>query len=216
MRTIKAYGDRLPENYLNEIVEALRDGKIIVYPTDTLYAFGCDALNNRAIEKICRLKGINPVKQRLSIVCADISQAAGFVKINNVAFDIMKANLPGPFTFILPASSTLPKVFKGRKEVGVRIPACNIAQSIAAALGNPLLSTSIGLNDDTVEDGLCSISADMLEAATMETIAPLHNEIAIAIAAGDDTGSPTPSAIISLLDPADPEILREGSLPLSF
>ncbi len=205
MRTIKVYGDEISEHYLDEIVDELRDGQVVIYPTDTLYAIGCDALNNKAIEHICRLKDIDPKKHPLAVCCSDLSQAARYAKISNVAFDIMRRNLPGPFTFILPASSTLPKVFKGRKEVGVRVPADNIARAIAESLGNPLLTTSIELPGD--------ISEDLSDIATIE-IADRYapGEISLMIDAGPRPM--TPSAVVSLLDPADPEILREGAVEL--
>ena len=135
MKSLKFYPTNINRRYIDETVSALRDGKLIIYPTDTLYAIGCDALNNRAIEKICRIKGINPAKQLLSIVCSDISQAAEYARIDNNAFRLMRSNLPGPFTFILPAATTLPKAFKGRHTVGVRIPDNDIARAIADALG---------------------------------------------------------------------------------
>ena len=136
------YPSSINERYLEQIVELLRRGGTVVYPTDTLYAIGCDALNNRAVERVCRIRDINPAKQRLSMVCDDISQASEFARIDNNAFRIIRDNTPGPFTFILPASTSLAKQFKGRKEVGVRIPANEIARRIARELGSPLLSAT--------------------------------------------------------------------------
>lgn len=205
MRTIKIYGDKPSASYLDEITEALRDGEIIIYPTDTLYAIGCDALNNRAVERICRLKDIDPKKHPLAVCCADLSQAARYAKISNMAFDIMRRNLPGPFTFILPAASALPRVFKGRKEVGVRVPDDGVARAIAEALGNPLLTTSIELPADVAED--------LSDIATIE-IAERHapGDISIMVDAGPRPLHP--SAVVSLLDASDPEILREGPADL--
>lgn len=122
MRIIKSYGSNPDSRTVAEAAEALRQGQIIIYPTDTLYAFGCDALNNKAIERLCRIKGIDPAKNLLSIVCSDISEAAEYARIDNASFRILRRCLPGAFTFILPASLKLPKVFKGRKSVGIRIP----------------------------------------------------------------------------------------------
>ena len=141
-------GTQLNDRNLDKAVRALADGEIIIYPTDTLYALGCDALNNRAVERLCRIKGINPDKQLLSVICADISEAAEYARIDNRAFKILKANLPGPFTFILPASTSLPKVFKGRKSVGVRVPDCEVALALARGLGHPVLSTSVEIDDE--------------------------------------------------------------------
>ncbi|MDE5922785.1 MAG: threonylcarbamoyl-AMP synthase, partial [Muribaculum sp.] len=139
---LKTYETSINERYIELATQAMQDGQLIVYPTDTLYAIGCDALNARAIERICRLKNINPQKVNLSIICWDISQAAEYVRIDNRAYRILRSCLPGPYTFILPAATTLPKIFKGRKVVGVRIPDNNIARRLAQSLGNPLLSAS--------------------------------------------------------------------------
>ncbi|MDE6437345.1 MAG: threonylcarbamoyl-AMP synthase, partial [Muribaculaceae bacterium] len=148
MKILKLYSDNPNQNYIDEAVEALRAGEIVIYPTDTLYALGCDALNNRAIERLCRLKGINPDKNLLSVVCDELSQVAEYARVDNRAFRLLKEYLPGPFTFVLPASTTLPKVFKGRKTVGVRIPDNNIARALARALGHPVLSSSVELEDE--------------------------------------------------------------------
>ena len=114
MKNYRMYATSVNERYIDEIADALRRGQVIIYPTDTLYAIGCDALNNRAVERVCQIKGINPAKQRLSMVCADISQASEFARIDNEAYRILRSNLPGPFTFILPASTRLSKAFNGR------------------------------------------------------------------------------------------------------
>ena len=128
---------------IDKIIGILREGGIIIYPTDTVYAMGCDALNVRAVEKICRIKGINPQKNRLSIICPNLSNISEYAKVNNTIFKLMKRNLPGPFTFILNATNNLPKIYKNRKEVGIRIPNNNITLTLAGELGNPLLTTSV-------------------------------------------------------------------------
>ncbi len=148
MKVCKIYGDNIDEKTLAEVANALKSGAIIIYPTDTLYAFGCDALNNNAISKICKLKGINPDKQFLSIVCENISMAAEYARFGNNEFRSLKENTPGPFTFIFPSSSSLPKVFKGRKTVGIRIPDNKIATTLAKILGNPIMSTTIKSEDE--------------------------------------------------------------------
>lgn len=134
MKSLRIYPNNINARYIDEAIEALEDGKLIIYPTDSLYAIGCDATNQRAIENVCRIKDIDPKRQHLAIMCADLSQAAKFARIDNKAYDIMRRNLPGAFTFILPASTTLPKAFKGRKEVGVRVPDDAVAQCLAATL----------------------------------------------------------------------------------
>lgn len=198
MKTFKMYASSINDRYVDEIVGMLRSGAIIIYPTDSLYAVGCDALNNRAVEQVCRLKGINPDKQRLAIVCSDISQASEYARIDNEAFRLMKGNLPGPFTFILPASSRLSKAFKGRREVGVRVPDNEIARHLASALGNPLLTTTIEW-DDADPDDLCQPSSISLHYA----------DTVDAVVDGGE-GHASPSAVVSLLDSSSPEILREG------
>lgn len=198
MKTYKMYASSINDRYVDEIVGMLRSGAIIIYPTDSLYAVGCDALNNRAVERVCRLKGINPDKQRLAIVCSDISQASEYARIDNEAFRLMKGNLPGPFTFILPASSRLSKAFKGRREVGVRVPDNEIARHLASALGNPLLTTTIEW-DDADPDDLCQPSSISLHYA----------DTVDAVVDGGE-GHASPSAVVSLLDSSSPEILREG------
>jgi tRNA threonylcarbamoyl adenosine modification protein (Sua5/YciO/YrdC/YwlC family) len=115
----------------------------VIYPTDTLYGIGCDALNIRAVEKICDMKGINPQKSNLSIICNDLSIISEYAKVSTPVFKLMKRNLPGPFTFILPTTSSLPKIYKQKKTVGIRVPDNNIIREIVAQLGNPVLSTSV-------------------------------------------------------------------------
>lgn len=136
---------------LLRITDLLRDGGLIIYPTDTRYAIGCHALKERAVERICRLKGIDPGKNRLAIICHDLSNISEYAKVSNAAFKVLKKNLPGPFTFILPTSSRLPKIYKNRKEVGIRVPDNNIARSLVAELGNPILTMSVHDEDEIIE-----------------------------------------------------------------
>ncbi len=195
------YPTSINERYIDQAVEELRRGAVIIYPTDTRYAIGCDALNNRAVEAVCRLKGINPDKQRLSMVCADISQASEYARIDNDAFRVMRTNLPGPFTFILPASTRLSKAFKGRKEVGTRVPDNAIARRLAETLGNPLLSTTANWED-----------ADPDDLANPEAIADRYGRESVITLMSDGGTAPADldSAVVSLLDSRSPEILRPG------
>ncbi|MDE5807370.1 MAG: threonylcarbamoyl-AMP synthase [Muribaculaceae bacterium] len=160
MKTIKIWSDSPSDRQLNEISEALAAGETMIFPTDTLYAIGCDALNVKAIEKICRLKGINPEKSNLSIICKDISMASEYCRIDDAGFRLLRDYTPGPFTFLFKASSSLPKAFKGRKVVGIRIPDNNTDREIASYLGHPVLTTSIeyedsdyGINPDLIAEG---------------------------------------------------------------
>ena len=149
---LKLYNDHPNPREIDKIVAILRDGGLIIYPTDTLYGIGCDALNVRAVEKICELKGINPQKSNLSIICNDLSFISEYAKVSTPAFKLMKKNLPGPFTFILPTTSSLPKIYKNKKTIGIRVPDNNIIREIVAQLGNPILNTSVktsDLGDDT-------------------------------------------------------------------
>ena len=148
---IKLYNENPNPREIEKIVSILHDGGTVIYPTDTLYAIGCDALNVRAVEKICDLKGINPEKSNLSIICNDLSIISEYAKVNNTTFKLMKRNLPGPFTFILPTTSSLPKIYKKKKTVGIRVPDNTIIREIVTQLGNPILSTSIKDKDDEIE-----------------------------------------------------------------
>ncbi len=196
---LSMYPTSINRMHIDCAVEALRRGEIIIYPTDTLYAFGCDALNLRAIERICKIKGINPRKTTLSVVCDSISQAAEYARIDNRAFDIIKRNTPGAFTFLLPAAPSLPRVFKDRRIVGVRIPANPIATELARALGNPLLSTSL---PDNPETGTAVMSADEAEL--------LYSSLASLIIDGGD-GNELASTVVDLTDSTAPEIVRQGA-----
>ena len=197
MKIFKMYTSNINDRFMDEVIDTLTDGGIVIYPTDTLYAIGCNALNNSAIERICKIKGINPQRTNLSIVCSDISQASQYARIDNRAYQLLRENLPGAFTFILPASTSLPKVFKGRKTVGVRVPDNVIACEIAARLGNPILTTSIEWDDDP-EDG-CNPQAIAMK---------YEGVVDIVIDGG--YGELVPSTVVDCTDSANPEIIREG------
>ncbi len=199
MKLLRIYPTSINSEFISQAVEALKNGEIILYPTDTLYALGCNALNQQAIERLCNIKGIDPKTETLSLVCTDISQASEYVRIDNNAFSILRKNLPGPFTFILPSSLRLPKVLKSRKELGLRIPDNPISRLLAEELGNPLMSTSIKLPDS----GLVEISAEMAS----EPYASSH-DIDIIIDGGDC--SAFGSTVVDLTDSSSPEIIRQG------
>ncbi len=137
---------------VDRAVQILRDGGVIIYPTDSVYAMGCDMTCNKAVERVAQLKGIDPTKADFSLICHDFSHLSDFGKIENHVFKLMKKNLPGPFTFILPASSNVPKLFKHKKKtIGIRIPDNKILLEIVRELGNPLISTSIHDEDEIIE-----------------------------------------------------------------
>lgn len=135
---------------IDQIVRCLKDGGIIIYPTDTVYAMGCDIYQNRAVEKLSALKGIKVKKNNFSIICSDLGNIADYAKVSDKAFKVMKKALPGPFTFILPASSKMPKLLQSnRKDIGIRVPDHAIPKAIVEALGNPIITTSV---KDDIDD----------------------------------------------------------------
>ena len=196
MKTLQIFPTSINRPYIEQAVRAIENGEIIIYPTDSLYALGTDALSARAIERLCATKGIDPARQQLSVVCADMSQAAEYARIDNRAFAIMKRHLPGPCTFILPAGSKLPKPFKGRRTVGIRIPDNAIATALARELGRPIITTSVEADPDCPE-----LAADPAALAGKYAYAAT-----LAIDGGE--GSLTPSAIVDLTDSSAPKVLR--------
>lgn len=203
MKILKILSDKPNERYIEMAADAMRRGEIVIYPTDTLYGLGCDALNNNAIEKICRLKGIKSEKTNLSIICHNLSEVAKYAKVNNQQFRILKDNLPGPFTFILSALSKLPKAFKGRKTVGIRIPDNPIAIALAEALGNPIMTSSVR-DPDSDEDYICEpeLIAERFEA-----------DVEIVIDGG--RSGMEPSTVVDITDD-EPEIIRQGLGDLQY
>ncbi len=148
---VRIYPENPNPREMSKALAMLKAGELIVYPTDTVYAIGCDALNVRAVEKICALKGVNPQKSNLSIICYDLSDISEYARVSNAAFKLLKRNLPGPFTFILPTSNRLPKIYKSRKEVGIRVPDNSIARGLVEELGNPILTMSVRDEDEILE-----------------------------------------------------------------
>lgn len=142
---LRIHPDNPNERYILQIVDVLRKGGVIIYPTDTLYGIGCDITNQKAIERVARIKGINAQKANFSFICSDLSHLSDFtLPVKNDIFKLMKRNLPGPFTFILPANTNVPKLLKSkRKTVGIRVPDNSIIREIVNTLGNPILSTSV-------------------------------------------------------------------------
>ena len=148
---LKLYDTNTNPVQIRHIAEVLRNGGIIIFPTDTVYAFGCSIFNAAGVEFIARLKQHDLRKTNLSFICSEMSQISEYAKMDDLAFKLMKKNLPGPFTFILNGSSKLPKLFKNKKTVGIRMPKNNIALAIVRELGNPLMTSSIFTDDDTTE-----------------------------------------------------------------
>ena len=149
---IKIYNKNPNPKEIAKVVKVLRDGGLVIYPTDTVYGLGCDITKSRALEKIARIKGIKLSKANWSFICEDLSNLSDYVKqIDTTTFKILKRALPGPYTFILPGNNNLPKDFKKRNTVGIRVPDNSIAQALVSELGNPIVSTSIRDDDDVLE-----------------------------------------------------------------
>lgn len=181
-----------------EVVRVLDEGGVLVFPTDTVYAIVCHALKERAVERICRLKGMNPQKKLLSILCCDMKQVSEYAKMDDAAFRLMKRYLPGPFTFVLPTSNRLPKIFRGRKEVGVRLPDCDIVREVCRLLGAPLMTTSLPY-DESEDIGYLTMPEliDERWGAKVDWV----------IDAG--VGGVRPGTVVGLVD-GEAQILRQG------
>ncbi|HON53173.1 MAG TPA: L-threonylcarbamoyladenylate synthase [Bacteroidales bacterium] len=149
----KLYNENPNQRTVQQIVEILRQGGVIIYPTDTVYGLGCDIFNQKAVERIARIKGVKLEKANFSFICYDLSHLSDFTKsVDNQTYKLMRKYLPGPFTFILNANSNVPKIFKSKKKtVGIRIPNNNICREIVKELGNPIVTTSVKNLDDILE-----------------------------------------------------------------
>jgi tRNA threonylcarbamoyl adenosine modification protein (Sua5/YciO/YrdC/YwlC family) len=149
---IKIYPENPNPKEINRAVDILRKGGLVIYPTDTVYGLGCDITNTKALERIARIKGVKLAKANWSFVCADLSNLSDYVRqIDTPTFKILKRALPGPYTFILPGNNSLPKEFKKKKTVGIRVPDNAVARALVAGLGNPIVSTSIRDEDELLE-----------------------------------------------------------------
>ncbi len=188
------------ERYIRQVVDTLKQGGVIIYPTDTIYGLGCDIYQTKAVERICRLKGIDPRKAQLSIVCSDLSHLSTFARqISTATYRILKGYLPGPYTFVLPASKQVPKIIQGRKDtIGLRIPDNKITIALVKELGNPILSTS--LPGDSIEDY-----------TDPEIIFDTYkNQVNMVVDGG--IGGTVPSTIVAVNDD-EYELLRQGAGP---
>ncbi len=150
---LKINSDNPQMRNIKRVVECLRNGGIIIYPTDTVYGIGCDINSRKAVERVCQLKGIKPEKAHLSMMCKDFSQMSEYTaQLDNQLFKTIKKAFPGPYTIILKANNSVPKLFKNNKRtIGVRIPNHNIVRTIVEELGNPILTTSLKTDDEIIE-----------------------------------------------------------------
>lgn len=195
---IKIYPDNPNEAAIKKVVASLRDGGLIIYPTDTVYGLGCDITNSRALERIAKIKGIKLEKANFSFVCSDLSNLSDYVKqIDTATFKILKRALPGPYTFILPGNNDLPKEFRKKKTVGIRVPDNHIARCLVKELGNPIVSTSIHDDDEVVE---YSTDPELIFEKWQHLV-----DVVIDGGYGDNV----PSTVIDLSG-YEPEIVREG------
>lgn len=200
---LKLYEKNNNPKDLAEVVRVLEEGGIIIYPTDTMYAIGCHGLKERAIERICKLKGIDPRKNNLSVICYDLSNISEYAKVDNSTFKLMKRNLPGPFTFILNTSNRLPKIFRNRKEVGIRVPDNPIIREICRLLDAPILTTTLPL-----EEG-----EDMEYVTTPELIEEkFGRDVELVIDGG--IGGTEPSTVVNCTE-GEAEVVRQGKGILS-
>ncbi len=201
---IKLYVDNPNPKEIKKIVEVLRKGGLIIYPTDTVYGLGCDITNTKALEKIARIKGVKLAKANFSFICADLSNLSDYVRqIDTATFKILKRALPGPYTFILPGNNNLPSVFKKKKTVGIRVPDNKITQLLVQELGNPIVSTSIRDEDDVLE-----------YTTDPELIAEKWDKL-VAVVIDGGYGDNTASTVVDLSD-GEPEVLRVGKGDVSI
>lgn len=195
---LKVYPENPQDRYIQIIKECLLSGGIIIYPTDTIYGLGCDIFQHKAIERICRIKQIDPAKAQLSFVCYDLSDLSMYTKsISTPLYRVLKNHLPGPYTFILPASKEVPKILKSRKNsIGLRVPDNLIARTIVHSLGHPVLSTSL--------------PGEFVEEYTDPEIIYEHfkNQVDIVIDGG--LGNMIPSTIIDFTS-GEAEVIRKGA-----
>jgi tRNA threonylcarbamoyl adenosine modification protein (Sua5/YciO/YrdC/YwlC family) len=195
---IRIYEENPSEKELKRIVKILKNGGLVIYPTDTVYGLGCDINNTKALEKIARIKGIKLEKANFSFVCQDLSNLSEYVaQLDSTTFKILKRNLPGPYTFILPGNNKLPSVFKKKKTVGIRVPNNKIAQLLVQHLGNPIISTSIRDEDDVIE-----------YTTDPELIAEKWDKLVDVVIDGG-FGDNVASTVIDLTQP-EPELIRQG------
>jgi len=196
---IKIYEENPNEREIDKIVKILKKGGLIIYPTDTVYGLGCDITNTKAMEKVAKIKGVKLNKANFSFICYDLSNLSDYVKqIDTATFKTLKRNLPGPYTFILPGNNNLPKAFKNKSTVGIRIPDNNIIRELVKKLGNPIVSTSIYDEDDLIE-----------YTTDPELIYEKWGSL-VDIVIDGGYGDNTPSTIVDLSEEGEVLVLRKG------
>lgn len=197
-KILKIYPENPQENLINEVVKTLENGGLIIYPSDTVYALGCDINNIKAMEKLAQIKKIRLDKAQFSIICNDLSHLSAFTRpIDTAVFRLLKNNIPGPFTFILEANKNLPLAYKGNKTIGIRVPDHPIPQLIVEKLGHPIASTSIKDDDEVLE-----------YTTDPELIAEKYDHL-VDIVIDSGYGDNLASTIVDVTS-GEPEIIREG------
>ena len=196
---LRIYSENPNPKEIKKAVDCLKNGGVIIYPTDTVYGIGCDVNNKKAMERVCRIKGLDIKKHNLAFVCYDLSHISAFTKqLSTSTYKLMKKTLPGPYTFILEANNSIPKLFKNsKKEIGIRIPDNNIPREIVKELGNPIATTSVKDKDMLIE-----YSTDP------ELIYEHFNKL-VDIVIDGGYGEAIPSTILDCTNNT-PEIIRKG------
>lgn len=194
---VSVHPENPQERIIKQIADCLQDGGVVIYPTDTVYGLGCDIFQPKAVERICRIKGIDPEKANLSFICSDLSDLSKYARsITTPQYRFIKQYIPGPFTFILPASKEVPKILKSKKNtIGLRVPDHHITHAIAAALGHPILSSSL--------------PGDMVEEYTDPEI--IHDRFGklVDMVVDGGIGGMEYSTVVDMTD-EQPEIIRQG------
>jgi len=196
---LRIYPENPNPKEIKKVVDCLRNGGLIIYPTDTVYGIGCDVNNKKAMERVCRIKGLDLKKHNLAFVCYDLSHIAAFTKqLSTSTYKLMKKTLPGPYTFILEANNSIPKLFKNsKKEIGIRIPDNNITREIVKELGNPIATTSVKDKDM------------LIEYSTEPELIYEHFNKLVDIVIDGGYGEAIPSTIVDCTNET-PEIIRKG------
>ncbi len=202
---LKMYEENPNPKHVKRVVDILKNDGVIIYPTDTVYGIGCDITKPKAVERVAQIKNMDPKKARFSFICHDISQIAEYTPpIDKTTFKLLKRNLPGPFTFILPAGNKVPKLLNvKRKHIGIRVPDNNIILTIARELGNPVLTTSLKDDDEILE---YTTDPELI-------YEDFHKLVDVVIDGG--YGNNVPSTVVNC-DDGEPEIVRQGKGTLRY
>ena len=203
---IEIFPDNPDDRKIEKAVECLKNGGIIIYPTDTVYSMGCMANNAKAVEKLCKLKNTKVEQNKFSIVCSDLKDIAVYAKVSNQAFRLLKQIFPGPFTVILPATGDLPKILQTkRKTIGIRVPEHAVPHLIIEKLGSPLITTSLKDDIDDIQEYPNEIEAIFEQ-----------NQHKVDLILDSGWCGITPSTVLDLIDDTDYKIIREGLGEISF